>query len=58
MYYFLNIVYYLCDRLLKRSFYYGKSNKRRNKQLKWENGKPVYIGYKGKVHDATNSFLW
>jgi predicted heme/steroid binding protein len=23
-----------------------------------KNGKPVYVAYKGKVYDVTNSFLW
>jgi predicted heme/steroid binding protein len=23
-----------------------------------KNGKPVYVAYKGKVYDLTNSFLW
>ena len=23
-----------------------------------KNGKPVYVAYKGKVHDLSNSFLW
>jgi predicted heme/steroid binding protein len=27
-------------------------------QFNGKNGKPVYVGYKGKVYDATDSFQW
>ncbi|MCD6529498.1 cytochrome B5 [Candidatus Bathyarchaeota archaeon] len=27
-------------------------------QYDGRNGKPVYVGYKGKVYDLSNSFLW
>ena len=28
------------------------------KQYDGKNGKPAYIGYKGKVYDVTDNFLW
>ena len=28
------------------------------KKYNGKDGKPIYFGYKGKVYDATNSFLW
>jgi predicted heme/steroid binding protein len=27
-------------------------------QYKGKNGKPVYVAYKGKVYDVSDSFLW
>ncbi len=27
-------------------------------QYNGKNGKPAYVGYKGKVYDVSNSFLW
>ena len=38
----------------------GKKNftKEELKKYNGKDGRPIYFGYKGKVYDATNSFLW